>query len=489
MRPTCLAFGFATALLCLHCKSKSSQPEPPVESIAERQPAAHAVASAKPTSDEATTTNAPAPPLNVMLLTIDSLRADMPWTTYERDIAPNLTALAKQSVVYRNAYSVSSSTSKSAPAILVGRYPSSIYRDGWFFAGFSPANLFFTEVLQERSVRTLGGHAHMYFDRGKNLDQGFDVWRVVDGIGFDSKTDRHVTSDKMTDMAIQMLSDSANTQGQFFLWFHYMDPHDQYIKHEASPDFGDHNRDRYDSEVYFTDLHVGRLFDFAKQQPWWDRTVVIISADHGEAFGDHGMHKHGFELWEVLTHVPLLFHGPTLQPREIDARRSHIDLAPTILELMGVSELPEGLQGKSMVPELRGAEPDNREPILLDLPEDYNSADRKALIWDDYKLIVQNFGARYRLYNLAKDPKEEHDLAKREPEKLKELKERFEKAWSELEPIQPYGGMKLASGRTARGPQGPAAPNKKERKPKDAKTSAADERKPKDTKTGAADKR
>ncbi len=455
MRSLCLTVGFVTALLCAHCKSKSSTPEQSAASTASPTPAAHANVTGETTTDETTTAETPAPPLNVMLLTIDSLRADMPWTTYEREIAPNLTALAKQSVVYENAYSISSSTSKSVPAILIGRYPSSIYRSGWFFAGFSQANLFFTEILQQRSVRTLGGHAHMYFDRGKDLDQGFDIWRIVDGIGFDSKTDRHVTSDKMSDMAIEMLSDSKNTQGQFFMWFHYMDPHDQYIKHDVAPDFGNYNRDRYDSEVYFTDLHVGRLLEFAKKQPWWGRTVVIISADHGEAFGDHGMHKHGFELWEVLTRVPLLFYGPGLQPRSIEARRSHIDLAPTILELMGASELPEGLHGKSMVPELRGATPDDREPILLDLPEDHNSADRKAIISGDYKLIVQSFGARYLLYNLAKDPKEEHNLAKREPDKLQEMKALYEKAWGEIEIIQPFGGMKLASGKTARGPRGP----------------------------------
>lgn len=454
MRPICLALGFVTALLCAHCKSKPSQSEQSTSPAASAAAAVQTKVSDETTAD-ATTMAKPAPPLNVMLLTIDSLRADMPWTTYERAIAPNLTALAKQSVVYENAYSVSSSTSKSVPAMLIGRYPSSIYRSGWFFAGFSQANLFFTEVLQQRSVRTLGGHGHMYFDRGKDLDQGFDIWRVVDGIDFNSKTDRHVTSDKMTDMAIGMLSDPTNTQGQFFMWFHYMDPHDQYIKHDASPDFGNYNRDRYDSEVYFTDLHLGRLFEFAKKQPWWERTVVIISADHGEAFGDHGMHKHGFELWEVLTHVPLLFHGPGLQPRTIDARRSHIDLAPTILELMGVSELPGGLHGQSLVPELRGAEPENREPILLDLPEDHNSPDRKAIISGDYKLIVQSFGARHLLYNLAKDPKEEQDLAKREPEKLQEMKALFDEAWGKLELVQPFGGMKLASGKTARGPRGP----------------------------------
>lgn len=423
----------------------SAQPEPSV--AAATPPSATAVA------DE------PAPSLpkdlNVMLLTVDSLRADAPWTGYPRQTAPNLTDLAKRSVVYPNAYAVSSGTPKSVPTILAGRYPSSVYRSGWFFTGFSDANLFFTEILQDAGVRTLGGQAHKYFDRGKNIEQGFDIWRIVDGIAFDSTTDRSVTSDKMTDMAIEMLSDPKNTSDQFFLWFHYMDPHDQYIKHEMSPDFGKTNRDRYDSEVFFTDFHIGRLFEFAKDKDWWKRTAIIISADHGEAFGEHGMYKHAFELWEVLTRVPLVIYYPGVEPRVIEQRRSHIDLAPTIVELMG-HPVSKTFVGKSLVPELLGAAPDNREPIVLDLPEDKNSAERRAIIYGDYKLIAKNNGSQYLLFNLAKDPQEKHDLAKKEPEKLKELKERFEQTWSEIDVVRPYGGMKMANGTLASGPEGPS---------------------------------
>ncbi len=323
---TCLALGVAVLGLSITCGcSKDPQPEttitptPSAVVVSSGSATSSAVPVAVTSAPAAVTVGAVPDKLNVLLLTIDSLRADMPWTGYPREIAPNLTALAKRSAVYSNAYSASSYTAKSVSSLLASKYPSSLYRSGYFFAGFSDANLFVQEVLQQAGVRTLSGHGHLYFDRGKNLNQGFDVWELAPGITFDSSTDKNITSDKMTDMAIKMLSDEANTSKQFFLWFHYMDPHDQYVKHEISPDFGKNNRDRYDSEVFFTDHHIGRLFDFAKTKDWWDHTAIIISADHGETFGEHGMFKHAFELWEVLTRVPLVIYYPGIEPKVISS--------------------------------------------------------------------------------------------------------------------------------------------------------------------------
>ncbi len=421
----------------------------PTSAAAESTPSASASAQPAPPPTR------PAEPLNVLLISIDSMRADMPWAGYERKIAPNLTKLAGESVVYERGYSVSSYTAKSVGALLTGRYPSAIYRDGYFFTGYAKSNLFFTEVLQKRGARTIGGHAHMYFGRGKNLDQGFDVWKTVPGISFNSQTDEHVTSDKMTVMAKELLGDPANTKGQFFAWFHYMDPHDQYVKHKESPDFGKKNRDRYDSEMFYTDLHIGKLLDWAKTQAWWKKTAVVVTADHGEAFGEHKMWKHAFEIWEVLTRVPIMFRLPDAKARRIKERRSHIDLGPTILDLMGVKTIPEAFMGKTMVPELYGKPAEPREPLLLELAEDSHNPPRRALIQGDYKLIVYGKGWKRMLFNLKTDPGEEKDLSKDEPEKLEEMKKLFEESWSKVPSVEPYGGAKLKGGKSANGPRGP----------------------------------
>jgi len=421
-------------------------------------PASASVAPA--TKASAAPAQAPAPrgptgPLNVLLVSIDSMREDMPWAGYDKPIAPNLTKLAAESVVYTHAYSVSSYTAKSVGAFLTSRYPSSLYRSGYFFTDYPKSNLFLAEVLHDHGIRTMGVHAHLYFGRGKQLDQGFDVWELVPGITFDAETDKNVTSDKMTDIGIRLLGDPANTGKPFFAWLHYTDPHDEYVKHPESPDFGKNNRGRYDSEVYFTDLHVGRLLDFARKQPWWSKTAVIVTADHGEAFGEHGVYKHAFWLWEVLTRVPLIVHAPGAAPSRIDENRSLIDLAPTVLDLEGVHDVPPSFVGRSLVPEVYGIEkPTNREPIVLDLPEDSHNPQVRAIILGNLKLIV--YGAvRSELYDLSTDPGELHDLSKTEPGKLAAMKVAFDNAWAKIPVVAPYGGNKLREGGTANGPMGP----------------------------------
>jgi arylsulfatase A-like enzyme len=415
-----------------------------------------AVTSALPSAatPAVTPTASPAAPLNVLVITIDSLRADVPWLGYGRPVAPNLTRLAESSVVYTRAYSASSYTAKSLATLLSGRFASTLYRDGRFFARYAPSNRFFAEILHEHGVRTVAWHSHLYFGRDSGLEQGFDVWRLVPGIKFDPETDNDVTSDKMTALGIELLGDPKNTSGRFFAWGHYMDPHDQYQAHPEAPDFGKHARDRYDEEIWFTDHFIGKLLDWAESKAWWQNTVLIVTADHGEAFGEHGMYKHAFELWDVLTHVPLLVHGPGLGARRIDERRSAIDLAPTILELFGV-EPPPDFQGKSMVAELRGAEPDRREPILLELAEDTHNPPRRALLQGNEKLIDFGHG-HYELFDLAADPSESDDVGAKHPSELEAMKRALAAKYATMPTVTPYGGQKLHDGGRANGPRGPA---------------------------------
>jgi len=398
----------------------------------------------------------PAKPRNVLFVTIDSLRADMPWNGYSRAIAPNLAALAEKCTTYSNAYSVSSYTAKSVAAFLSGQYPSTLYRSGFFFANYATANTFMAERLHESGIATLGWFGHMYFSRAKGLEQGFDEWRTVPGITFDAQTDNHVTSDKMTALGIELLGKPELQTKQFFAWGHYMDPHDQYNRHKEAPDFGNKARDKYDQEIFYTDLWVKKLFDFVDQQPFSKDTYVVISADHGEAFGEHGMYKHAFELWEVLTRVPLIVCGPGVKAQNITERRSHIDLVPTFLDLLGQKAAPE-LLGKSLLPELTGQEgAKNREPIYLEMTEDSHNPPRRAIIRGDYKLIWSGPSDKFQLFNLKSDPGEEKDLSKSEPEALKEQVAAYHAHWDKLPMVEPYGNMKLHEGGTARGPTGPA---------------------------------
>lgn len=363
--------------------------------------------------------------LNVILIVVDSLRADMPWAGYRRKIAPNLTKLARRAVDFRRAYSISSVTPRSMGPMLVGKYPSEMPRTGGFFSIYQPENLFLSERLAAAGHVSAAVHAHAYFHAG-GMRQGFDLYQVVPGVMHDDPEPKP-SSEKVTRAAQRLIARAADRAGErrFFAYVHYMDPHAEYIVHEDGPDFGDGLRDLYDGEVHHTDKWIGVLLDWVQKQRWAGKTAIIVTGDHGEGFGEHGYYKHGYELWEALVRVPLLFVVPGAAARAIEVRRSHIDLAPTILELMGVRVEPP-LRGTSLVPELYGAEPEER-PVVIDLPRDNLQDRRRAVIDGGLKLIARgdDDAQRWHLYDLAADPKERKNLAETDPARLEQAKKRY----------------------------------------------------------------
>jgi arylsulfatase A-like enzyme len=375
----------------------------------------------------------PGPPsdCNVILLSIDSLRADMPWSGYPRPIAPRLTDLESKSVSFAHAYSVSSYTSMSLGGLLAGRLPSELIRSGYFFGTYRK-NVFFPQLLQKAKIRTMGVMAHFYF-RAAGFDAGFDDWKIVPGVTYDANTDRDVTSPQSEKVAEQLLGNPANESRRFFFWAHFMDPHDQYIRHEGV-DWGPKARDLYDDEVTFTDRYVGKLVDFILAQSWAARTVIIVTSDHGEEFGENGMWKHAFEVWEPLVHVPLFFIAPGATPHRVAKRRSALDLAPTILELFGVAPDP-GMEGKSLVGDLYGIAPEERD-VVVDLPMTSDSGRRRALLSGDDKIICFDDDNRCKVYNLKTDPMERAGLTKG-PE-YAAMKARYEALGRSIKEVTPY---------------------------------------------------
>ncbi|AUX32819.1 MULTISPECIES: sulfatase [Sorangium] len=382
------------------------------------------------------------PKMNVLVISIDSLRADMPWNGYERDIAPRLTAFEKKAVSYTRHYAISSYTSMSVGGFLAGRYPSEVDRSGYFFGNYPDSVLMFPELLQKAGVRTMTAHAHFYFDQKAGFRQGFDVYEIVPGLSADNTTDRNVTSPGHLELAIEMLSDKANTSGTFFAYFHFLDPHDVYMTHEGIEPFGKRARDKYDGEVRFTDMHVGKLLDFVAQQPWGKDTAIIITADHGEAFGEHKMYRHGFEVWDVLTHVPLMIQAPGgITPRRIDVPRSSIDLAPTILDMTGAPPEPS-FPGKSLVPELYGASAEPRD-VVVDLPRTSDNDRRRALISGRHKLIAYGDDDAFELYDVVADPGETKDIKRDQGAVFEAMKAIYRERSAAIKDVCPKNTAKL----------------------------------------------
>jgi choline-sulfatase len=418
-------------------------PPPPPPSVV---PTAEAPAAPAPTASAAPeappTLSAPPGKLSVLLLTVDSLRADMPWAGYGRDIAPNLTAFEKTAVSYTRAYSVSSYTAMSLAGLLAGRYPGELDRSGYFFSSYPDSVLMFPELLQKAGVRTVAAHAHFYFDKQHaGFHQGFDVWEIVPGLKADNKTDENITSPEHEALAEKILGDKANTGAQFFAWFHFMDPHDEYMPHPGIGPYGKTARDKYDAEVTFTDQHLGKLLAFVAQQPWGKDLAIIVSSDHGEAFHEHKMWRHGFELYEMLVRVPLMIRAPGAAPRHVDAPRSAIDLAPTILDLEGVPPEPS-FSGKSLVPEIYGKPAEPRD-VIVDLPRTSDNDRRRALVHMPYKIIAWGDDYSFEFFDIAADPGETRDLKRDDPAAFEEMKRRYKDAVSRIKDKCPKHTDKL----------------------------------------------
>jgi choline-sulfatase len=366
---------------------------------------------------------------NVILLTVDTLRPDLGFMGYDKPTSPNLDKLAAKATVFEHAYSMASYTGKAVGPMLIGRYPSETITNFDHFNTYYNDNVLVAERLKEAGIRTFAGMCHWYFRPSSGLKQGFDIWdtsAIPPGMG---DNDTSVSSDRMADLALRLLQRPDNVSGEpsdpekpfrFFAWFHFFDPHAQYVAHEGAPDVSSKGtygvtRTLYDQEIWFTDKHIGRVLDYVATQPWGADTAFVMTADHGEAFFEHGMNWHGMEIWEELVHVPLFVYVPGAEPRRVNEKRSHIDLAPTILELMGVP-LPEddSLRGRSLLADVylpKGGEHEERD-VYIDMPAGPFNQVRRAILTGTTPgmKLIHSGGFNYQLFDLAADPDEKKNL-------------------------------------------------------------------------------
>jgi arylsulfatase A-like enzyme len=359
--------------------------------------------------------------LNLILITVDTLRIDLGFMGYSRPVSPNLDALADRSTVFERAYSMASYTGKSVGPTMIGKYPSECVRDGGHFNVYGAANTFLAERLQNFGFHTMGAASHWYFKPRFGLAQGMDVWDLSALPGdATADSDTSVTSQALSETAIGLLSDPDNVDKRFFLWVHYFDPHAPYVPHPEGPDFRpgakSWSKAMYDGEVWFTDHHIGRLLDFIASQPWGARTAIVLTSDHGEAFDEHGMSWHGVDLWEPLVRVPLLVYVPGVKAHRIRPKRSLIDIVPTVLDLLGVPQPPPGqLSGVSCAQEIIApdeAPPEERD-VLIDMPSGPRVSQHRAFIHGQTpgtKLLHEG-GALYLVFDLESDPGELNDLS------------------------------------------------------------------------------
>lgn len=419
------------------------------------------------------------PVSNVLLITVDSLRADSLCTDDDTSITPRIAEFASDATSFSQAISNGPNTPSSFPSILTGTHPL-IYGGYRYLDEQRP---FLSESLRSNGFATVGYHSNPHLGPEKNYNHGFDnfndgaedddssttiknlVDRNIDSNSrlyamlrriyhyFEMTTDSsaYTPAPQINERAVDWLDGSRTGGDPFFMWLHYMDVHYPFTPPDSSVEalgetplskrrIADLNgkmqedpneltdqdvrdlRTLYEAEIRYTDHHIGQLFDELVRRNVLDETAVFITADHGEAFGEHGRFGHHPYHFDELVHVPLIARIPGNDHRTVKEQVSLIDLPPTICDIFGI-DAPDTFQGRSLTPLIEGGSLSDEPAICTS-----KGGDVLACRTPRWKCIWRVEDKRVRLFNLVTDPGEVTDVAGDNPEVVKAL----------LEPLQNY---------------------------------------------------
>lgn len=359
---------------------------------------------------------------NVVWIIIDAVRADhMSALGYKRKTTPYLDALAAESLLFSHARSQSSGTDMSIPSMLTGQDPSSMH---WLtdrpFYGIGPG----VTTLAER-LGALGYRSAMYVnawihknvrDYGRGVDDARSTYLEKDWKLWSKRS-----SPLTTTRAIERIEkwENERQKAPFFLTAYYEDPHHTYEVHKDKgyATFGKRDVDRYDGEIAFADRSVGMLLEHLRHKPaLWNNTIIVVTADHGEEFQEHGGRFHNRTCYEESTRVPLIVRVPGIPAQRIDAPVALVDVVPALLELVGAPDDEDPrLTGQSvLVPALAPTDVAVGRPIPCAVHtrnSGTNSFKIRSVVSGTMKLIQNVAEGTFELYDLAADPKEKKSLA------------------------------------------------------------------------------
>jgi arylsulfatase A-like enzyme len=350
----------------------------------------------------------PAGDCNVVLITIDSFRADQLEFLGGREVVmPTLERLAAEGAAFTEAYSPGAGTMTVVPAMLAGVFDSQLKMDPRRRGRIPvhPDVLLVSESLSRRGVATYAVLEHNMLD---HLDQGFtdfsNPWRP-----------EYVTTSTAAERVDRIVADIRRAAGgPFFLYAHLLEPHHDYLAHPGFDRFGDDDFGRYRSELAFTDSQIARVVAEIRASVRDRPTILVVAGDHGEGFGEHGIKFHNEGLYRTITHVPLVvWHSAgAIAPRRLPAPVTLLDVAPTILNLYGLAPQPQHV-GTSLVGDLLGQGQLERRPIHHQAIYDekgvyYNIV---GLTRDRYRLLHDMRRQTFELYDVEADPGETANLA------------------------------------------------------------------------------
>jgi arylsulfatase A-like enzyme len=330
----------------------------------------------------------PRAPRHVLLITVDTLRADhLSLYGYPRETSPTLSALAAESVVFERAIAQWPKTGPSFASMFTGQYPQTTGLTHRADVRVPDAYLTLPELMAEAGFTTVAVVSNGVLAKRLGWHQGFDeyhqTWKLAPEVSEDpAEYRRWLNARRVNELALPMLERHRGTE-KLFAWIHYSDPHAPYLlpADVANPFVDDHHYTgdervelenpratalgeerelryyvaQYDANVRFADQHVGELLDRGRALGLLDDALLIVTADHGESLGEHDYYfGHGRKPYNASARVPLLIAAPdVVGGRRVASPVERVDLYPTLLDwLLPGLEVP-GLEGRSLLPLLR----------------------------------------------------------------------------------------------------------------------------------------
>jgi arylsulfatase A-like enzyme len=371
--------------------------------------------------------------LNVLFVLIDTLRADRLSTYgYDRETSPNIDALAATGVRFAENLSQSSWTKCSMASMWTGTYPA---RTGVTRApqAISEDALMPAEILQDAGFRTFAIWRNGWIRPAFGFSQGFEVYHSprASPVPLSVRRERPSASVVGTDQdTIHSAMEFLRSQGneRWFLYLHLMDVH-QYVYDEDSALFGTTYSDIYDNSIRWVDRVLGSLIQQLDARGLREKTLIVLAADHGEAFGEHGREGHARDVYGEVTTTPLIVSFPfRLEPGVVvESASENVDIWPTLLDLLGLTPLDDA-DGRSRRPEILAAirglpAPDHQSPRFAHIDQSWGRSGQKprpmvSVSDGPFRLIRRPGAGPAELYDRSTDRYEQKDLAADRPELL-----------------------------------------------------------------------